>query len=488
MNDIVFLKKYCNALSILYVEDDEALRASVLRYLQKLFQHIDTANDGEEGLEKYKSAQYDIVLTDIKMPKMDGLGMTKEIKAINPKQEIIILSAHTETDFFLNSIHMGVSDYIIKPIDYEQMNSVLYKIANNLHIHRENLRYQHSLHELVVEQTQEMADNYEQTLKAMVDMIEGRDSYTGGHSERVATYCKAIAKEMGRSEEECQLIYRAGMLHDVGKVTTPDTILLKPGQLSDREYGLIQHHVTASHQLLSKIPMYHDLSNIIISHHERYDGSGYPKGLKGDEIPLLAHIMIIADAFDAMTTSRIYKGRKTQEDAISEIIALSGKQFHPDIIPFASKALSKATIADNITQLPKNTMEKERFAYFFRDHVSDAYNKEYLELYLQQVPEEYNVCVCFLKHFSQYNTKAGWDAGDALLKEFARHLQETYPDAMVFRIHGDDFVLISESTVFDQCDSYNQAAFLKDTGVTLSHHSLSSKDDIMEQIKRLDTD
>lgn len=488
MNDLVLLKKYCNSLSILYVEDDEALRQSVLRYLQKFFQHIDTANDGEQGLEKYRSNQFDIVLTDIKMPKMDGLEMTKAIRAINPKQEIVVLSAHTEADFFLSSIHLGVSAYILKPIDYEQMNSVLYKIANNIHIRKENLKYQHSLHETVLEQTQELSDNYEQTLKAMVEMIEGRDSYTGGHSERVATYCKAIAKEMELPDEDCELIYRAGMLHDVGKVTTPDTILLKPGKLTDREYDLIQHHVTASYLLLSQIPMYKKISNIVISHHEHYDGSGYPKGIKADEIPLLGQIMIIADAFDAMTTSRIYKGRKSQADAISEIKALSGKQFDPAVVPFASKALSKISIPENITQLPKNTMEKERFAYFFRDHITDAYNKEYLELYLQQEPEKFNACVCFLKHFSQYNTQAGWDAGDALLKALVQYLQNTYPDAMIFRIHGDDFVLISKESALDQCNSDNQATFLKDTGVSLSHHMLSSQDDVMSQIKNLDTD
>lgn len=488
MNDIAQLKIDCEGLHILYVEDEEALHKSVAKYLKKLFKDVDTAYNGEEGLAKYNSGQYDIVMTDIKMPKLDGIKMIEAIKKTSPDQEIIILSAHTDADYFLNSIRLGVSDYVIKPIDFNQVNSVLYKIASRLHAFKENKKYHEQLEQLVSEQTKSLTDNYEQTLNAMVDMIEGRDSYTGGHSERVATYSKAIAKEMNLPEEECELIYRAGMLHDVGKVTTPDTILLKPGQLTNKEYELIQQHVTTSYQLLSKIPMYAEISNIIISHHERYDGSGYPKGLKGNEIPLLARIMIISDAFDAMTTNRIYKGRKTQTEAISEINALSGKQFHPDIVPFAAKALAEISIQDNITQLPKNTMEKARFAYFFRDHITDTYNKKYLELYLQQVAKEHHACVFFLKHFSQYNTRAGWDAGDTLLRSFALYLQNTYPDVMIFRIHGDDFVLISEKTVFDQCNNYKQATFLKNTRVILNHHILSSKDDIMMQIKNLDTD
>ena len=380
------------------------------------------------------------------MPRMTGIEMAKLIKSINPEQDIVIISAYQETNFFLDSIHIGISDYILKPISFEQMNSVLYKVASDIHMRQENRSFHESLKLLVEEQTQSISDNYERTIKAMVDLVESRDTYTAGHSQRVASYSKAIAQEMKLSDEECELIFRAGVLHDIGKVTTPDTILLKPGQLSEREYSLIQNHVTVSHELLSKIPMYSELAKIVILHHERYDGQGYPNGLSADEIPLLGRIMIIADSFDAMTTNRIYKGRMSREEAIKEIQDNSGTQFDPEIVPIACKALSNIVIENDITQLPINSVENERFAYFFHDSVTDSYNLEYLKHFLKSLPKdnEYVARVYFLKNFSQYNKKVGWEEGNVLLRTFAENLRKSYPSATLFRIHGDDFILVSK--------------------------------------------
>lgn len=469
MIDIIELKKICQTLRVLYVEDDEELRRSVLRYLQKLFKDVDAAYDGEDGLSKYHSGEYDIVLTDIKMPKMDGLKMTEEIKKINSNQELVILSAHTEHSYFLDAIHLGISDYILKPIDYEQMNAVLYKVSNRIHIFKENQKYHENLEKLVIEKTKLLTDNYEQTLTAMVEMIEHRDSYTGGHSERVAYYCKAIAQEMKLSEDECDLIYRAGMLHDIGKIITPDTVLLKPGKLSEREYFLIKSHVTASYELLSKIPMYSTIAEIVFSHHERYDGGGYPNRLKGDEISLLSHIMIVADAFDAMTTNRIYKGRKTIEDAVEEIEELSGKQFSPAVVPYACKVLRKVTIS-NTSQLPKTMMDEERFSYFYRDSLTDTYNCEYLDVFLQQIVEtdKYNSAIYYLKNFSQYNNRHGWSSGNELLKKFSQNLREKYQDGMIFRIHGDDFIVITKEFISEENEYCQKPPFLLDTDVDMS--------------------
>lgn len=483
MIDIEKLKNYGSFLRLLYVEDDEDLHESVLRYLQKIFKEVDAAYNGQDGLLKYQSTKYDIVLSDIKMPKLDGLKMIEAIKKINPDQEIIILSAYTEPNYFLEAIHLDVSDYIIKPIDYEQMNTVLYKVAERVQVFKENFEYHQELEKQVIEQTKLLTDNYEQTLTAMVEMIENRDSYTGGHSERVATYCKTIAQEMKLSQEECDLVFRAGMLHDIGKVTTPDTILLKPGKLSTKEYSLIQSHVTASYQLLSKIPMYSNIAEIILSHHEKYDGSGYPNGLKGDEISLLSRIMIISDAFDAMTTNRIYKGRKTIEEAIKEIEKFSAIQFDPDVVPYACKALSKVKIV-NVSQLPKNVLEQERFSYFFRDSLTDTFNHKYLDIYMRECIDKTHCssAIYYLKNFTHYNNKFGWNAGNELLILFAEYLRENYPDAMIFRIHGDDFIIISEKPIVDNLDHCIQPSFMLDTDVTISCNKFQKASDIIEAI------
>ena len=483
MTDIEELKNYCLYLHILYVEDDIELHESVLRYLEKIFKKVDNAYNGEEGLVKYQASEYDIVLTDIKMPKLDGIKMTDAIKKINPDQEIIILSAYTESDYFLEAIHLNISDYILKQIDYEQMNRVLLKVAKRVQVLKENIKYHQNLEKEVMEKTKLLTDNYEKTLTAMVEMIENRDSYTGGHSERVANYCKLIAEEMKLSQKECELIFRAGMLHDIGKVTTPDTLLLKPGKLSEKEFSLIKSHVTASYQLLSQIPMYVEIAEIILSHHEKYDGSGYPNGLKADEIPLLSRIMIIADAFDAMTTNRIYKGRKTVEEAIKEIEKCSGTQFDPAIVPYTSKALSKVSI-DDVSQLPKNTLEQERFSYFFRDVLTDTYNHEYLNMYIRECIDKAHCrsAMYCLKNFTQYNKKFGWKAGDELLKLFAQYLQKNYPDAMIFRVHGDDFILICEKPDIDHSEGCVQPSFLHDTGVTVSCNYFQNVSDIIADI------
>ena len=484
MNDVVLLKSYCQYLSILYVEDEKDINESMCKYLNKFFNNVETAFNGKEGLEKYKSGKFDIVLTDIRMPKLNGIEMIREIKAINDGQEIIIISAHTEIDYFLSAIHMGVSDYILKPTIYEQVNSVLYKVAGNVNIRKEYKNLHENLKSLVKEQTKSITDNYEKTIKAMVDLVESRDTYTGGHSERVANYSKAIAQEMNLSDEDCELVFRAGMLHDIGKVTTPDSILLKPGELLSREYSLIQKHVSVSYELLSKIPMYEKLSEIVITHHECYDGSGYPNALKGDEIPLLGKIMIIADSFDAMTTDRIYKGHRSIKSAILEIQECSGTQFDPAVVPFACKVLSTSSVNNEITQLPKDSIENKRFSYFFHDSLTDNYNKEYLEIFLKNLPENnsYSARAYYLCNFSQYNKKFDWDKGNTLLKTFAEYLMQSNPNAISFRIDGDDFILISKEPFSEDCIN---PSFLKSTDVSVKCQNLSVDGDLISKFRNI---
>jgi len=359
MIDVKLLKKYSQSLNVLYVEDDKKLLDSVSLYLNKFFNNVEVAYNGADGLQKYKSGEFDIVITDINMPKMNGLDMSSNIKKINPNQEIIIISAYTETNYFLDAIHLGISDYIIKPIIYEQMNYVLYKITNAMHIHRENINCRENLTLLVEEQTQSIKNNYEKSIKVIVKLVEARDTYIAGHSERVANYSKLIAQEMSLSDENIELVFKAAMLHDIGKITISDSILTKQGKLSSDEQDQIKKHVSVGHRLLLEIPMYDKISFIVSTHHERYDGHGYPNGLKGDEIPLLGKIMIVADAFDAMTTNKIYKENVSYEMAINELKDNSGTQFDPEVVIFASKALSKTIISENINKLLKNNTEDE---------------------------------------------------------------------------------------------------------------------------------
>jgi GGDEF domain-containing protein len=193
--------------------------------------------------------------------------------------------------------------------------------------------------------------------------------------------------------------------------------------------------------------MYKDIAEIILCHHERYDGKGYPKGLKGDEIPMFGRIIKIADSFDAMTTNRIYKSRISVPQAMKELKDCSGSEFHPKVVESAIKALKNVKLASNITQLPKTYLEKERFSYFYRDQITQAYNVTYLDVILNanSYEKEYkSIQLLYLNNFSAYNKKHSWSAGNQLLSDFVDYLSLSYPKSIIFRFHGDDFVLISK--------------------------------------------
>lgn len=486
MTDLKMLKKMSSSVRVLYVEDNKKIRESVEHYLRRIFDDVDTASDGEEGLQKYQNAPYDIVISDILMPHMNGLEMTEKIKNINPEQEVIIISAYSETTYFAEAIKLGVDAYIVKPIDFEQMNATLYKCVSKLTLLQENKIYKEHLEEEVKKRTEsvialeeEKIENFQKTLESFVSMIEDRDTYTAGHSVRVATYSRMIAEKMGCSSKECDLVYRAGILHDIGKVVTPDIILLKPGQLSTQEYKLIQNHVTESYKVLSKIPMYQELADIIICHHERYDGKGYPYGKKGSEIPVLAQIMIVADAFDAMTTNRIYKGRKSTAEALKELKALSTKQFHPEVVEAAAKILAPIEISESINQLPFTETEHERFAYFYRDHVTQAFNTEYLTFIINWnnlKPKYFYINALCLHNFTQYNEVHGWSEGDKFLCGLVDYFTEHYPLSLIFRVHGDEFILFSEDALDIDMKQFEKLELFKNSSVTLSKSEIDLRE------------
>ena len=294
----------------------------------------------------------------------------------------------------------------------------------------------------------EKAHNYRQVLYSLIAMIEQRDSYTAGHSQRVAHYSRLIAKEMGYDEEEQNLLYKAAMLHDIGKIATPDAILLKPEKLTQTEYAIIQEHVNVGVKILQDVPMFHDILEIIKHHHERYDGSGYPVGVRGEEIPKLARIMIVADAFDAMTTNRIYKHKKSSSDAIREILELSGSYYHPEVAQAATTALYGVDTSEDVNQTPRTVLEEQRFVYFYKDSLTELYNAKYLEATLinnDGFRAFQKIAVISLHQFDDYNKKHGWEDGDKLLKEFASLLKRLFNNKALFRVRANDFIILLDT-------------------------------------------
>ncbi|ADH86748.1 HD domain-containing phosphohydrolase [Desulfurivibrio alkaliphilus] len=299
--------------------------------------------------------------------------------------------------------------------------------------------------ELTAQLTAERAANYEETIFSFVDLIEQRDTYTAGHTERVAHYSSLLARELNLSQAEKKRLYTAAMLHDIGKIATPDSVLLKPGKLTELDYELIKLHPRAGYEMLSNIEMYKDLAKIILHHHERPDGNGYPNGLAGEEIPLLSRIMAVADAFDAMTTNRIYKGRKQLSQALAELQELAGSQFDAKVVAAATRVLAEVDLPSRVSQLPFTELEKKRFSYFFNDRLTGLYNEDYLKIVLNNLSSNHFSCLYLLhlRNLPEYNKRVGWEKGNQLFTRFAAELQAAFPACLVFRAYGNDFAVIS---------------------------------------------
>jgi len=243
--------------------------------------------------------------------------------------------------------------------------------------------------------------------------------------------------------------------------------------------------------MLSGIEMYKDLAEIIRYHHERHDGKGYPGGLKGEEIPLLTRIMTVADAFDAMTTNRIYKPRKQIAEALAELSSLAGTQFNPEVVAVAVKALTEVTLPVSVSQTPITDIEKKRFSYFFNDRLTGLYNEDYLRIFLQnnQNLQEFSCLhLLHLTHLLEYNKELGWEQGNRIFQNFAVELLAKYPDALLFRAYGNDFAILTRHHVEMEASAFNAFISIADSDirVELQHIDLDrNKTYLLDKLEKM---
>ncbi|RKQ61752.1 diguanylate cyclase (GGDEF)-like protein [Thermovibrio guaymasensis] len=289
----------------------------------------------------------------------------------------------------------------------------------------------------------------DKVIKSLIRGIEIRDSYTRGHSERVAFFSKRIAQEMGLPEDEVNKIYIAALLHDIGKIGIPDSILLKPGKLTDREYEIIKLHPILSYELLKNLDFLKDALDGIKYHHERWDGSGYPEGLKGEEIPLPARIIAVADSYDAMTSKRIYREALDRKKAINEIRELSGKSYDPEVVRSALPVLLEEPPEPEEEYLEGeiiSEIEERRLDYFLRDSLTGVFNRNALELAYQIAKDRFKelsgIVVDIIK-LREINIKEGWEKGDEILKKVVNEIQKRTSDVTMVRYSGDNFLLFT---------------------------------------------
>lgn len=267
----------------------------------------------------------DLILMDITMPDMDGFDVIRELKRGKlswRETPIIFLTANEDEDAETQGLSLGAMDFIRKPF----VPSVLVLRVKHA---VELVRLQRNLETLVFEKTRENEELFLHVVESLADAIDAKDNYTKGHSGRVAQYAKEIAQRYGYDEKQQELIFMMGLLHDVGKIGVPDEVINKPGKLTDEEFNRIKVHPVIGHKILSNIRKMPELADGARCHHERYDGNGYPEGLSGENIPEKARIIAVADAYDAMTSNRSYRGVLPQEKVRAEIEKGKGSQFDP---------------------------------------------------------------------------------------------------------------------------------------------------------------
>jgi len=326
------------ATRVLIVDDDPQVR-SILSDVFQLTGYIPrVAENGREGLERFKAERFPLILTDIKMPIMDGIEFFANVRALDPDTAVIILTGVGEMKTAIETLKAGASDFIMKPVNLDELVIAAERALERRRLILENRDYQRHLERRVEESTrqlsqafQELQQTYRTTLEALGSALDTRDIETQAHSHRVWGYAVLLTRDLGVKGQELTNIEHGVLLHDIGKIGIPDRILLKPGPLTEEEWREMKRHPEIGRRLLSRIKFLEGAIPTVYHHHERYDGSGYPVGLKGEEIPLGARIFSVVDAFDAMTFDRPYSKAIPLDSAFTEIKRCIGTHFDPKV-------------------------------------------------------------------------------------------------------------------------------------------------------------
>jgi putative nucleotidyltransferase with HDIG domain len=324
---------------ILVVDDEEAIREVISTLLDAQGFQCTTSSNGKLGLEAFRKDTFDLVLSDIVMPEMDGLKLLGELRLDDPDVPVIMVTAMHDISIALEAIRAGAYDYILKPFEKDQLYLSVRRALEHRSLVMENRTYQSDLEQLVAERTQQLSialqdleQSYDYTLEALGGALDAKDAETEGHCQRVTAFTITIARAMGVEKGLLRHIARGAFLHDIGKMGVPDSILTKPGPLTAEEREIMRRHCDIGFAVLERIPFLKEAAEIVLSHQECFDGSGYPRGLKGEQIPIGARIFAVADTLDAMISDRPYRKALPISAAREEIQRFSGKQFDPRVV------------------------------------------------------------------------------------------------------------------------------------------------------------
>ena len=321
------LMDYAKHLTVLCVEDESELRESIEQLLKMFFKNVDCVESGQEALKVYEKGKYNIVITDVNMPGINGVELIEELRQKFPEQKVVVMSGHNESTMLMDLIQAGVHNFLMKPITQKDLIKTLYPVCRDAYFQYLNV-------EEIIRLNEEIIETQKEVIVTMGAIGEQRSKETGMHVKRVAESSYLLAKLYGLDEEEAQQIKMASPMHDIGKVGIPDDILNKPGKLDDDEWKIMRTHSMLGYEMLksSKRPLLKAAAMIAKEHHEKWDGSGYPEGKKGEDIHIYGRITAVADVFDALAFDRIYKKAWEMEDIFSYFKEESGKHFDPALV------------------------------------------------------------------------------------------------------------------------------------------------------------
>ncbi len=346
-----------NNPQILIVDDELGPREALRMILRDNYQ-VAVAASGKEALDCFEKKEYDLIILDIRMPDFNGVDLLAKMKQKAPDTEVVMITAYASVETATKALRYGALDYLIKPFDRAAVQDVVEKGLMRRHNNRD---IKSKLKELqlankTLEEEVEFAykniqNHYSETVSSLVAAVDAKDAYTKGHQERIAKLAQLIGQKVGCSAEEVELIKQAAILHDLGKIGVPEAILMKRDKLSEAEFKIIKKHPVIGAEILSPVKFLKEVVPLVLYHHERFDGTGYPEGLKGLQIPLSARVICIADAVDAMLSNRPYSQAKTADEVKKELRKCSESHFDPRLVD----AILKNNLIDIYVLLVKDS-------------------------------------------------------------------------------------------------------------------------------------
>ena len=326
-------------INLLIVDDEPAICEVIKQYFSGNGFYCITSNNVQNALLLLAEGTFDLILSDIRMPFYDGTYLLKEVQKKYPDTAVVMMTGVDDTMQAVRCLKLGAYDYIPKPFDLEELNVAVHRALERRDFLREKKAYKHQLEAKVHERTldlvrayDEIERTYNRTLEVLVSALDLREKSTAGHSKRSVEYSRLLALELKIRGNKLIHITRGALLHDVGKIGIPDKVLLKPGPLSDEEWKMMRKHPVFGYQMLKEIKFLEQSMDLVLHHHERWDGKGYPKGLKSEDIPIGARIFAVVDAFDAITSRRVYREAQSFDKARDILLENVNTQFDKKVV------------------------------------------------------------------------------------------------------------------------------------------------------------